>query len=122
MTSKTLVDLRMIRKIWLKSDGTHFCISTKSSSGKWKDHFFNRRSIGKAITFAQDHAKTHDVYMGTHGYTGSRRVKELSVDPALLYSDLDEMNPDRCELRPTIAIESSPGRYVGYWLTDEPVP
>jgi len=30
------------------------------------------------------------------------------------------VNPEAISWVPTIAIESSPGRYVGIWLTDEP--
>jgi hypothetical protein len=34
---------------------------------------------------------------------------------------MDERDPRGIELKPTIAIESSPGRHVGLWLTDDVV-
>ena len=39
----------------------------------------------------------------------------------MLWADLDEANPEAITFTPTIAIQSSPGRYVGLWLTDATV-
>jgi len=58
--------------------------------------------------------------MCPHGFTAPKRLKTTAVDPKLLYADLDESDPRTVKPKPTIAIESSPGRYVGYWVTDEP--
>lgn len=118
--------LGAIRRVWLKSPGDYFCISTKevkkrNGKNKWKDTFFKRREITKAISFAKKHMKTHDVYMTTHGFSKPQRLKEHSIDPNFFYADLDEADPRTLDIKPTYAYESSPGRYVGYWLTDKPV-
>lgn len=110
--------MRSALGLWRKSPGAYFCISTKSLSGMWRDHFFSRREIGKAVAFAQSKAKTHNVYMSTHGFSEPKRHKDFSVDPYWLSADLDECDPRSLDIKPTIAIESSPGRYVGYWLCD----
>jgi len=47
------------------------------------------------------------------------RKKEHAVLPPLLWADLDEADPRKCDVKPTIAIESSPGRFVGLWMLDE---
>jgi DNA repair protein RadA/Sms len=39
----------------------------------------------------------------------------------MLWADLDEVDPRKVDIKPTIAIESSPGRYVGIWLTDKTI-
>lgn len=59
--------------------------------------------------------------MCPHGLSKPKRHKDYAVDPCILYADLDECDPKTLDIKPTIAIESSPGRYVGYWVTDEPV-
>ena len=114
-------DMKRTLAIWRKSPGDYFCISTKSPSGMWRDNFFTRKEISKAVAFAKSKANTHNVYMSTHGFSEPRRHKDFAIDPYWLYADLDERNPQTLEIKPTIAIESSPGRYVGYWLCDAAV-
>lgn len=62
-----------------------------------------------------------DIYFCPHGFRVRIRQKEHAVAPKMLWADLDEADPRKITPRPTIAIESSPGRYVGLWLTDKPV-
>jgi hypothetical protein len=62
--------------------------------------------------------RTNDVYFCPHGFSQPTRRKEFTVAPCCLYADLDEVDPEAINWIPTIAIESSPGRYVGLWLTD----
>lgn len=113
--------MKLMLSIWRKSPGEYFCISTKSPSGTWRDTFFKRREISKAVGFIK-RKKSSDVYMSTHGFSKASRNKDFAEDPCLFYADLDECNPRDLAIKPTIAIQSSPGRYVGYWITDEPVP
>lgn len=105
--------------LWRNQPGEYFFLSTKSPTGKWMDHAI-RAGDWEDIEDIIDEHPNSDIYMCPHGFTRARRVKENSVDPYLLYADLDEAHPEELTLRPTIAIESSPGRYVGYWVTDEP--
>lgn len=108
--------------LWRKSQGEYFCVAVKSTTGKLKDHFFKRREIPKAVEFAKKMMKTHNVYMCPHGLSKPRRIKENTIPPNLFFADLDEINPKELAVKPTVLIESSPDRYVGYWLTDAPVP
>lgn len=110
----------LIQELWEQQEGKFFCISTKSPTGKWTDHFIRRNQIGEKTRELIRNFSDCNLYMCPHGFSSARRVKESSVDPCLLYADLDEANPRSLAIRPTIAIESSPGRYVGYWVTDAP--
>lgn len=105
--------------LWKSQPGDYFCLSTKSKSGKWKDHFFERHQLAAARKFILAN-RDKNVYACPHGFSEPRRIKQNSIDPCLLYADLDEADPRQLPAKPTIAIESSPGRYVGYWLTDKP--
>lgn len=107
-------------KLWAKQPGNYFCISTKSLSGKWRDTWFKKSGFGDLAEFISDNMDK-DIYACPHGFSDRIRQKEFAVDPCLLYADLDAANPKDLEIRPTIAIESSPGRFVGYWVTDKPV-
>lgn len=103
-------------------EATHFIICTKSASGLWEEHFFKRDRLSEVKEFLAKVSKRHDVYFCPHGFTRPRRLKEYAVLPTMLWADLDEVDPRNLgKLKPTIAIESSPGRFVGLWITDEQV-
>lgn len=108
----------IITRIWKQQPGEFFCISTKDpKNGKWHDHFFQRDELDNVQSYIREH---HDknVYFCPHGFKNKRRVKESAVLPKLLWSDMDEADPRKVKLPPSIAIESSPKRYVGLWLLD----
>lgn len=98
----------------------YFCISSKAANGKWRDHFFKKNQFNDIPSFIKDHAD-RDLYFCPHGFTKPDRKKEYAVPPKLLWSDMDAADPRKVTPAPSIAIESSPGRYVGIWLTDKPV-
>ena len=114
----------IITELWKQQPGKFFCISTKSPSGKWKDHFFSPDEFGDIKAFLRDHQDC-DIYFCPHGFNRRARSKVEAVIPSLLWADLDHSNPRDKEvfrgLRPTIAIESSPGRFVGIWVLTEPM-
>jgi hypothetical protein len=67
-----------------------------------------------------DHLQSHDgddVYFAPALFNGKRRVENLADAERTLWADLDPVNPRGLGgRRPTIAWESSPGRYQGVWL------
>lgn len=105
--------------LWKHQPGDYFFLASKSRSGKWIDHPIKRDQWHKADEIIAKH-RSGDLYMCPHGFTEPIRRKEYAVDPFLLYADLDEADPRDLAIRPSIAIESSPGRFVGYWHTDNP--
>lgn len=110
----------LIDRLWRGQPGKYFCISTKTASKKWMDNFFIEREFKKIPAFLEDH-KHSDIYFCPHGFNTKDRIKASAVLPNMLWADLDEVDPSTCKIKPTIAIESSPGRYVGLWITDKPV-
>jgi len=104
----------LITRVWKNQPGSYFCISLKSRFGKWSDHFFRREELSKVRAFINDNMDK-DVYWCPHGFSKPRRLKEHAILPNLLWADLDEADPRKMKPMPTIAIESSPGRFVGVW-------
>lgn len=109
-----------IQHVWAKQSGEYFCICTKSPAG-WKEHFFKRSELMKGVPTFLEANKDKDVYACPHGFTRPERKKEYAVLPKLLWADLDGVDPRQLTgvRRPTMAWESSPGRFVGLWLTDK---
>jgi len=105
----------IVLDIWAQQPGKFFCISTKSGAGKWKDWFFSREEFPQVKEFLREHADK-DIYFCPHGFNRRVRQKGEAVLPNVLYADLDFADPKEIKPKPTIAIQSSPGRYVGIWV------
>lgn len=115
---------KVILRLWREQPGKFFCVSTKIPNvykKGWTDHFFAREELDEVPQFIKDHSHL-DLYFCPHGFNRRSRTVEESVPGRLLWADLDEVNPEMIpdRLRPTIALESSEGRFVGLWqLTDD---
>jgi len=107
----------IIQRIWKEQPGKHFCISTKAANGDWTDHFFTRSKFKDIPEFVTEHSDK-DIYFCPHGFIAPRRLKKNAEAPKILWADLDEADPREFDekLLPTVAFESSPGRFVGLWL------
>lgn len=110
----------IIDRIWAQQDGQYYFLATKSASGKFREHVFRRNQINQIGQFCKDNADK-DIYFCPHGFSKPTRKKEFAVLPKMLWADLDEIDPRKCKPKPTIAIESSPGRFVGLWFTDKTI-
>lgn len=105
---------RDIITLWSKQPGEWFFISTKSSDGRWRDHAINRADI-KGIRDLIRKNLDKDVYFCPHGFVEPRRKEECASPIKCLWADLDEADPRKLQVKPTLAIESSPGRYAAIW-------
>lgn len=107
-----------IIKLWSKQPGEWFFLSTKSSSGSWRDHAINRADIRNIRDFIRKNLDK-DIYFCPHGFLEPKRKEECAAPIKCLWADLDEADPRKLAIKPTLAIESSPGRFAGIWqLTD----
>jgi len=114
--------VRLVTSIWRQQKARFYCISTKTGGGKWKDHYFEKEDFGDIEEFLEDH-EGEDIYWCIHGFKARSREIEDSVLAFWLWADLDESDPRDWEgpnkkLKPTILIESSPGRFAGFWRID----
>jgi hypothetical protein len=92
-------------------------LATKTVDGGWRDYFFELDDLD-VESFIAEHAD-ENCYFCPHLFRQPRRVKANAVCPQGLWADLDGVYPSTLrELKPTIAIRSSCGRFVGLWCTD----
>src|SRR6478735_7009135 len=112
--------MTIIQRLWKQSPGNYFSLAFKGPDGQFRQRFFERERISDAAAFATEH-KEHDLWFCPHGFSEKLRQKGAAVAPPMLWADLDEAHPDKIKFRPTIAIESSPERYVGLWMLDQPM-
>src|SRR5882672_6263465 len=111
--------MSLLIDVWKKQPGHFFCICTKTREGDWKDNFFKRSELAKTDAFIEANLDK-DLYWCPHGFNRPRRLKKYAEIPQLLWADLDEINPsDLTDLCPTIAWESSPGRFAALWVLSD---
>jgi hypothetical protein len=108
----------LITRIWKQQPGKYFFLATKSVSGRWRDHSFSRSEFSQVEDFISEN-RDKNIYFCPHGFTERRRLEKYAVMPNLLWADLDEADPKDIKVKPTIAIESSPGRFVGLWFLED---
>jgi hypothetical protein len=121
--------LRIISRAWGRQSGyaffPHIDREEQIRTGERRSGFHESR----AFKWPQEKAKIlehmaqhigHDLYWCPNLFEGPDRKSELAMDEHALWADLDEADPrllsDNTDFKPTVAWESSPGRYQGLWL------
>jgi hypothetical protein len=108
----------LIHRVWRTQPGDYFCLSTKGKKG-WRDHFFTREELEDIEEFIADHEESDDLYWCPHSFLMQSRRSEYYARPSkMLWADLDAVDPTTLDLRPTMAWQTSPGRFAAIWLLD----
>lgn len=101
-------------------------LSTKDrvGYGAWRDHGYHYPDqLNAMVTELNDfNERGYDVYFSPQLYAnGDARDKNKIVACPMLWSDLDDCHPEKVFPEPSVALETSPGRYHGFWLLDKPL-
>jgi hypothetical protein len=108
-------DLRVLTTLWDRQDADFFCLATRRNE-VWYHHFFTDfDDLGDVI---RDHAR-HDIYFCVHGFSKPQRRACYALPSKLLWADLDAIDPRSLTIEPTIAWQTSRGRYSAIWRCDE---
>ncbi len=136
MTARPLTaaqQLDILAKIWNKPVGDDVgCVFLPWIPG-WAADKAQRRANwneGRAFKWPEEraailaHLENHrkdDLYFTPNTFLGEARVIQFTGEEKALYADLDEVDPREIEkwLQPTIAWETSPGRFQGVWLLSQ---
>ena len=96
---------------------TSFASNNPNQPFSWLEH---PDMIGES-SLMQLVDKGRDVYFAPVNFRGPRRQENAkAID--WVWADLDFVHPDKLKIRPTIAWQSSPGRYQALWKLSELVP
>lgn len=114
--------LQFLMKVWgySASKGDFVFMATKDyTDGSWKDHCFENKPglRGEIKNFLTSYpSEVYDIYFCPLPFIGKRRSKNMVNHTNILWSDIDEGNPNK--VKPTILWESSPGRLQGIWFLE----
>lgn len=102
---------------WIDGNATEETRKKSYHEGRAFDWPKDKEAVLKHMEDHQD----DDLYFCPNVFLMKRRATNFAAEEKALWADLDEVNPDSIEddLKPTIAWESSPGRYQAIWLLTE---
>lgn len=84
-------------------------------------YFAYPQHLESALAWVNDNLDDkHHLYFSPMLYAQKRRIADNVKACPVVWCDLDEVDPDTLDLAPTISVESSPGRWHGYWVLDAP--
>lgn len=113
------MDKKLLLSVWKRQPGKYYCVSRKNN-GHWQDKAFDNPN--EAIEWLSEDPKA-DCYWCPTSFDKPKRIKDNIPGSYFLWSDLDTADPRKFprSLRPTIAWETSPGRFHGLWELEKPL-
>jgi len=119
------VDVAKNRKTFFRiifgQDSGFVCIAVMSATNRknFKERFFHYPDeLDLMSTFIEESTQGFNVYFCPQLLSDKKREKGYVEHTPNVWSDLDTCEPDNLLIRPTIVVESSPGRYQGYWVME----
>lgn len=114
--------LEFLHAVWGKQGKGFAFLSLRTGPTEWLDLSYKYPEDKDTIELPD--RLEGDVYFCPNLFSRPRRRQALVLPSCWLYADLDEVKPIRAhaELSPTIAWESSPGRYQALWHMDQHMP
>lgn len=98
----------------------YFLIAVGGNGHGWNEHFFEwPNQLDNALDLAAHYAPETNVYFSSYLFSDKRSLKDNVVPSRTIQADLDEADPITLPLQPTVLVQTSSGRYQGYWLLNE---
>jgi len=110
------------RIIYGETEG-YVCISKREPGTRtFEEYFFKYPlELGRMVEYCNQYSMTHDIYYCPQVFAEKRRQKEYVKTCPTVWADLDTCSPSEMLVQPSIAIQSSPGRYQALWVFKEPL-
>lgn len=117
--------LKALSKIWGPQRTGYVFLPWISGQALTRDQRRDSYREGRAFRWPKEkpailqHLKDHqkdELYFSVNLFAGKRRAEHQVLPDRSLFADLDEVDPKKLDDQPTIAWESSPGRFQGVWL------
>lgn len=104
--------MEFLLRVWEKQPKGYFFLDGKDvETGEWRERYTANRKKPPVYD-----AQCFDSYFAVNSFADPKRTLDSVNHSCWLYADLDEADPTCDEfVRPTIAWETSPGRYQAMW-------
>jgi hypothetical protein len=107
----------------LGEDDGYICVAVRNAKSRsFTESFFTYPDdIQSAVKYCERAMHVADVWFCPTVLRTNVRKKESVETSIVAWSDLDECPPDALHVAPTLVVETSQGRWQGYWRFTEPV-
>jgi hypothetical protein len=97
------------------------CIALLDRSTKsFQETYFRwPQELDQVVDFCTNSGEKYEVYFCPQILKSNGRTKANIKYCTVAWADLDTCDPAKCLVRPSIEVESSPGRFQAYWLFEE---
>jgi len=85
-----------------------------------EDFFHYPNDIPQMLEWINKYYQSKDVYFCPQLLAANKRDKEHVLTCTTAWADLDTCDPKHLLVKPTLTVESSPGRFQGFWVFQEP--
>jgi len=101
------------------SEPGYFCLAISNGSG-WLETFYKYPEELDEIVERADKAKsTANVYFSSYLFRSPQSTKAQVLPSRTIQADLDDADVAQLAKKPTILVQTSPGRHQGYWVLSE---
>lgn len=80
---------------------------------------FDFQDMTEILDFCQRWSQEQDIYVAPFFFTTAKRTKETIEACPAVYADLDECDPEKLLVPPSLTVETSKDRYQAYWVFEE---
>lgn len=118
--AETAVQVDFFRLLFGSTPG-YLCIATESAvKGDFRHDFFEWPAQEAVVyEFINRWKDRKNIWFCINLLSQKTRRKEYCLETNLVWSDLDEAKPEDLDPPPSVAIESSPGRFQAIWRLDK---
>lgn len=119
------MDLVTFFRTVITSEKGWFCLahaqisdtSAEETVRSWREEFFSwPDEIPAIINRVHELGNDVEIYFSPYLFIEPQSIKQNAVAGKTIVADLDEANILTIQLRPTVLVETSPGRHQGYWI------
>lgn len=113
---------QFLAHIWGAQEGYVFLPQKRSRWNEGPAYKWPMSELELSEVLSDRVKETADQYYCPNVFAEEVRRNETVRSPSWLYADLDAVDPRQIDLRPTLAITSSPGRYQALWKLGRSIP
>lgn len=115
--------IKAFLRIVLGDDVGYVNISTKDpNSGEWIQKFFDYpNKLDEGIEYVLDNMMHKDVYFCPQVLSGKKVSKDFVKSAGCIWADVDDLEPEKLLIDPTILVQTSSERTQAYWVLEENV-
>lgn len=115
------VQSTFFRFLFGRHEGLVCLARLKRDTREFHEHYFEYsfNDLTEILDFCKKWGREQDLYVAPFFLVTRKRTKETIEACPVAYADLDECDPEKLLVEPSMTVETSPGRWQAYWGFEE---